>query len=284
MAKILSFVDGSVYAKSVCGYSAWAASRLEADVDIYHVLGRREGATEQANLSGNIGLGARTALLEELAELDGQRAKLAQKRGRAILEDAEAIASEGHDQDVQVFLRNGDVVETAKKFEPDADLLIIGKRGEAADFAKLHLGSNIERVARATKKPLLIASRAVSEVKSFVFAFDGSANGKRIVDVLSTSKLMAGLGCHIVWAGRATDEAETTLAAAVKKLSGTGFVVSWEIIDGEPEDVIASAIEAQGHDMLVMGAYGHSHIRSLIIGSTTSAMIQSCKVPILLIR
>lgn len=284
MAKILSFVDGSIYAKSVCGYSAWAASRLDATVDIYHVLGRRDVSTDPSNLSGNIGLGARTALLEELAELDAQRAKLAQKRGRAILEDAASIASNGHSQEVQTYLRNGDVVETAKKFEPEADLLIIGKRGEAADFAKLHLGSNIERVARATKKPLLIASRAFSEVKSFVFAFDGSANGKRIVDVLSSSKLMAGLGCHIVWAGRATDNAENTLADAVKKLSAAGFVVSSEIIDGEPEDVIANAIEAQGHDMLVMGAYGHSHIRSLIIGSTTSAMIKSCRVPILLIR
>lgn len=284
MAKILSFVDGSVYAKSVCNYSAWAAARLGADVDIYHVLGRRDITTDQSNLSGNIGLGARTALLEELAALDGQRAKLAQKRGRAILEDATGLASEGHDNTVDNYLRNGDVVETAKKFEPDADMLIIGKRGEAADFAKLHLGSNIERVARATTKPLLIASRAYSEVKSFVFAFDGSANGQRIVESLATSKLMAGLHCHVVWAGRATDAAEKTLADAVKKLSAAGFVVSSEIIDGEPEDVIASTIEAGGHNMLVMGAYGHSHIRSLIIGSTTSAMIQRCRVPILLIR
>ena len=33
-------------------------------------------------------LGARTALLEELAELDAQKARLAHKRGRAILDDA----------------------------------------------------------------------------------------------------------------------------------------------------------------------------------------------------
>jgi nucleotide-binding universal stress UspA family protein len=33
-------------------------------------------------------------------------------------------------------------------------------------------------------------------------------------------------------------------------------------------------------DMLVMGAYGHSRIRSLIIGSTTTQMIRSCKVPV----
>jgi len=37
-------------------------------------------------------------------------------------------------------------------------------------------------------------------------------------------------------------------------------------------------------DLLVMGAYGHSRIRSLIIGSTTTAMIRSCKVSVVLIR
>jgi nucleotide-binding universal stress UspA family protein len=36
--------------------------------------------------------------------------------------------------------------------------------------------------------------------------------------------------------------------------------------------------------MLVMGAYGHSRIRSLIIGSTTATMIRACKVPVILMR
>ena len=53
------------------------------------MLGRREAPT--GDLSGALRLGARTALLEELAGLDAQRAKLAQARGRAILEDAQGI-------------------------------------------------------------------------------------------------------------------------------------------------------------------------------------------------
>ena len=32
--------------------------------------------------------------------------------------------------------------------------------------------------------------------------------------------------------------------------------------------------------MLVMGAYSHSRSRSQIIGSTTTAMIRACKVPV----
>lgn len=36
--------------------------------------------------------------------------------------------------------------------------------------------------------------------------------------------------------------------------------------------------------MLVMGAHGHSRIRSLIIGSATTAMIRACKVPVVPMR
>jgi nucleotide-binding universal stress UspA family protein len=33
-----------------------------------------------------------------------------------------------------------------------------------------------------------------------------------------------------------------------------------------------------------MGAYGHSRIRQLLIGSTTTAMLRKSEVPVLLLR
>jgi len=53
---------------------------------------------------------------------------------------------------------------------------------------------------------------------------------------------------------------------------------------GDPAEVIAERVRDAEFDLLVMGAYGHSRIRTLIIGSTTTALIRSCKVPVLLFR
>jgi nucleotide-binding universal stress UspA family protein len=39
-----------------------------------------------------------------------------------------------------------------------------------------------------------------------------------------------------------------------------------------------------GVDLLVMGAYGHGRIRSLVVGSTTTAMVRRCKIPVLMFR
>jgi nucleotide-binding universal stress UspA family protein len=33
-----------------------------------------------------------------------------------------------------------------------------------------------------------------------------------------------------------------------------------------------------------MGAYGHTRIRQFVIGSTTTAMMRQCRVPVLLFR
>jgi nucleotide-binding universal stress UspA family protein len=48
--------------------------------------------------------------------------------------------------------------------------------------------------------------------------------------------------------------------------------------------VIAREGERDDVDLLVMGAYGHSRMRSFLIGSTTSEIVRSCKRPVLLFR
>ena len=48
--------------------------------------------------------------------------------------------------------------------------------------------------------------------------------------------------------------------------------------------MIAQQLEAHAVDLLVMGAYGHSRIRSMILGSTTTHLLRTCQVPVLLLR
>jgi nucleotide-binding universal stress UspA family protein len=45
---LLALVDGSTYSKSVCDHAAWAAARMDAEVDLLHVLDRQPGAGKQS--------------------------------------------------------------------------------------------------------------------------------------------------------------------------------------------------------------------------------------------
>ncbi|RYD65628.1 MAG: universal stress protein, partial [Verrucomicrobiaceae bacterium] len=68
------------------------------------------------------------------------------------------------------------------------------------------------------------------------------------------------------------------------QLSAAGFQVTAETAAGTAEVEIADAVKNSGIDLLVMGAYGHSPIRHLVLGSTTTTMVRTCLVPVLMFR
>jgi len=281
--KIIALVDGSVYAASVCDHAAWIARRTGAPVELIHVLGRRE-TPERQDLSGAIKPGARTALLEELAALDAQRAKLISHRGRAILEDARAIVAKAGVVEITTRLRHGDIVEAVAELEGEARVIVIGKRGEAADFAKGHLGSNLERIVRTSHKPVFVASRAFNPIAKVLVAYDGGVSAMKALDHIARSALFQGLQIHVVTVGTASPELNKGLENAKALLKAAGIAAETSVLIGQPETALGKLVEEAEFDMLVMGAYGHSRIRSLIIGSTTTAMIRSCKIPVVLMR
>lgn len=280
--KIIALVDGSTYARSVCDHAAWAAGRAGLEVELMHVLGRREGGAA-SDLSGAISLGARSALLEELSRLDEQRAKLAVHRGRAILDDARTLLDEAGVK-ASAHLRHGDLIEAFSEREHGAEMILIGKRGEAADFAKGHLGSNLERILRAAAKPLFVASRAFRPIEKVLIAYDGSASAMRAVDYVARSPLYSGLDIRIVTVGAASDATSRSLHDARARLSAAGLDAETSILPGQPEEALEKLVDEAGIDHLVMGASGHSRLRTLFVGSTSLEMIRTCKVPILLVR
>lgn len=280
---LIALVDGSAYSESVCHHAAWIADKNDWKVKLYHVMGRRN-ATEKQDLSGAIRLGARSELLEQLSELDAERAKLSHAHGRAILEDAKAIIAGDGIIEVETRLRQGDLVETVTAKEETGEMIVLGKRGEAAGHATEHLGSNLERIVRASQKPVFIANRAFKPIEKVLVAFDGAASSLKAVDFIARSPLFANMNVALVFAGKETAEITKSLESAVSTLMAGGIEADTIIESGEPEKVLSRLTSQDGHELLVMGAYGHSRIRSLLIGSTTTEMIRSCRVPVLIMR
>ncbi|MFW5679430.1 MAG: universal stress protein [Pseudomonadota bacterium] len=279
---VLACIDGSVYTSTVADHAAWAAKRLGAPVELLKVLGRRE--VSSSDRSGRIVPAARRQLLEELAAVDAERAKLLHRQGWLDLEEAEARIKEAGVGEVTPLLRHGDLLETLAEREAGAQLLVIGKRGEAADFAKLHLGSNLERIVRASHRPILIATRTYRPIHRVLIAFDGRSSALKAVDEVSRSPLYAGMTCEVLYAGTPNDETRRKLDGAVSQLQGGGLQAEMRIEAGEPVKVIGGAVEEGGDQMLVMGAYGHSRLRSLVIGSTTTELLRTCRLAIMIYR
>ncbi len=283
---ILACTDGSLYAPSVYRHAVWAASLHEADLHVLHVIERHEHHAP-ADLSGSIGFDANAELLAELSKLDEARARVARLRGQAILDDAvkqlgrSGTAGTRH---VKATQRHGSLVETLDEFEKDAALVVIGKPGEHADFAKGHLGSNLERVVRSARIPVLVAARELKQPERFLIALDGGPSALKAVLHAVASPLLRGMACHLLSVGQPGGDLARALEEAAASLQGAGFAVTADLLPGDPEEVIAAEVKRRDIGLLMMGAYGHSRIRQLILGSTTTSLIRTCQIPVLLFR
>lgn len=280
---VLAALDISPYSESVAQLAGWAAIRMQAPLEFVHAIDRQSRAGGKQDLSGNLALGDQEELLAELAGLDESRSRIAQERARRMLEVANRLALESQGITATARLRHGELLDTLLEQESGVRLFVIGKRGEHADFASGHLGSNLERVVRTVHRPVLVAARAFNTPQKFLIAFDGSATTRRCVEIVCASPLLKGLPCHLLAVADPASEPQG-LQWAREQLSDAGFEIEVHVIAGAADAVIASHVQDQSIDLVVMGAYGHSRIRSMILGSTTTQLLRSCLVPILLLR
>lgn len=281
---ILACTDGSIYAPSVYQHAAWAAERLDAAVHVLHMLNPHHEAPVKTDLSGSIGFNARRHLLEEIVELEAAQSKLAAKRGQAILDDAKTQLEAAGVREVLADQKHGKLSDSISNYEKDAELVVIGKRGNNADFEKGHLGTNLERVIRSCQHPVLVAAREFKPMRNLIIAFDGGKSAQKAVEYAASAPLLKGMHAYLLYVGSGNAKVEAALAQAAEQLRAAGYEVTIEQRSGEPEEVIESVVAQDHIDLLVMGAYGHSPIRQFIVGSTTTAMIRSVKLPVLLFR
>ncbi|MFK7791834.1 MAG: universal stress protein [Devosiaceae bacterium] len=289
MKRILACIDASQYAARVCDYTAWAAKRLDASVELLNVIQRSNAAASRNDLSGAIGLGVKSSLLEELTQLDEAEGKLAIEKGRILLDSARDHVKNLGVEDVMLTHRHGGIVETVAEREVDADLIVMGKRGGSHEFAKGHIGSKVERVIRASHKPVLVASSRGVELSQnnpskVIVAYDGGAASSAALNFACTSALFTDVPLEVVVAGSDDAKHRKLVEGAQAILAGKSRLGEAVLKNGTPDAVIGATMKDNPEGFLVMGAFGHSPLRTLIVGSTTTAMIRTVHAPVLLMR
>lgn len=285
MNKVYACIDGLANTSAVIDCAAWSALRLGVPLELLHVLQRNMERPQVTDYSGSIGLGAQEALLAQLSELDEQRGTLAQEAGRRLLSAARERAAALGVSQLDTRLRRGDLLDTVLEMEPDARLFVLGEHYHASAASRIHLDHHVERVIRSVKRPVLVATGEQFEApRRVVIAFDGSPTALKTVETVARSPLLTGLPVLVAMAGVETTLARQQLEDARMVLTAAGFEAEVDLILGEPEEVLPALVKSQHAALLVMGAYGHSRIRQLIVGSTTTTLLRLSEVPVLVLR
>lgn len=283
---VLACIDGSAVTESVCDYAAWYAHQLSIPVGLLHVSDIP--ASTRRDLSGAIGVNSRQFLLEELSQLDEQRAKVVNSYSNALVQDAKShIQTQDRFADikVRVYQRHGKLLPSIEHFKTENRAIVMGRRGEDHKHSRINIGSQIETVARASEVPILICSETFEEPTSYMIAFDGSKTAIKAAWMVAKSPLLKGLKGHIVMVGNHNDASKQSMSAAAAQLEDAGFVVEAHHLSASDTVDGLLTFQVDNHiDLMVLGAYGHSKWQQLFLGSTTTEIIASTLSPVILVR
>jgi nucleotide-binding universal stress UspA family protein len=272
---ILVPTDGSEFAELGVRYAISLAKSYNAKIVALHVIDIKLlegpflrdisvslGTAPYLNYQGNI-----TALLEE--------------RGKAALElvrgecRAAAVPCE-------TILMTGIVSRCIIERSELSDLIVLGRAGEHGQWMDGLVGSTTAAVVRRAKRPVLVTGTDTLRNRQFVVAYDGSAHARRAMQFGAEFGATWNMPAHILVVG--DEDSRHLLDEARDYLENYALKVNYILRQGDPSEGIVEYCEEVEADLLVMGAYGHTKVRELVVGSTTAYALNHAPCPLLLAR
>jgi len=276
---ILVATDGSEYGDVASEYAVFLAQQLKARLIGLHVLDSRmlEGPL-MSDISGWIGAQPYGAQLRQFREL-------LESKGQAVM-DALAEKCSEIQLEPELRLKMGHPAQIILEEEVHAELTVLGQRGEHAQWLGEMMGSNAERVARSSVRPCLVTPGAFRPVTKILTAYDGSAHASQALS--QAVELAQSLGVELIVLTATEDEAskraEIVSMEGLKMAEAHGCKAVNLVVEGRAEEAILETAREQECSLIVAGAYGHSRIREMILGSASTFLITHSDLPVMLVR
>ncbi|WP_158972847.1 universal stress protein [Paraglaciecola sp. L3A3] len=283
MNNIITCVDGSAITSAVTSAAVWASKKLDKPILFLHTIEKQQqhGADDY---TGTIGLGARSALLEEITKLDEQRSKVALQLGKELLKNVVDQAQNLGVKNSESMQRHGDLVDSITDLTDKTRLIVIGRSGQGHDGNFSAMGSNIETLLRQATQAVLLIPGAFQAPSSFMIAYDGRETADNALQKVIDGGLLHGLHCHLVSVKNNEKDLNEKLLAAQQKLEAKGFEVTASFIEGNIFQSLMSYKKEHNIDLIVMGAFAHSKLRQFFVGSNTTKMLEQSEVPMVVLR
>jgi nucleotide-binding universal stress UspA family protein len=182
--------------------------------------------------------------------------------------------------------RSGDIVGVMKLHARYADLTVVGQGIDLKD-APHDLAFLPEELALGVGRPVLVVPRygtfeTVGE--RVLVAWNGSREATRAVHdalpLLTRATKVTVLSIDPSDSGSRVPSADITLHLARHDVvAEAASTVGLDLAVG---DVLLSRAADLGADLIVMGAYGHSRVREMVLGGATRHILQHMTVPVLM--
>jgi len=267
LEKLILATDGSQFSEGAireainfagkCSSKLYAVTVLETNPE-YETIGSNVFEKEEA---------------EAMAHLESIKARAA-KEGL----DCEIILHEASDPSQTI------VDEAINK---KVDMIVVGRRGRKGLLKALMGQVAAKVIAHAPCKVLVVPKAARIEYRDILVAADGSVHSNAAVtEALAIAKTCQS---HIIALSAMRDESEREEATAyankvVDMAQKEGVSVEAVIPIGRSFNAIVETAGGRGVDLIVMGTYGKTGVKKLLMGSSTEKVIGNAGCAVLVVK
>jgi nucleotide-binding universal stress UspA family protein len=275
--KILVGIDTSEHSRNAQAYAFYFARQFKASLIGLHVVDivSIEGSFFH-DISGSLGL-------EPYLDFSSKMREVLTTRGRGVLDEF-AESARRENITAETALDMGIVANQICERARSVDLVMIGHRGVNERFSSGLLGSTAESVARKCPRPLFISPMQFREIKRPVLAYDGSERASHAMRAAAEFANIIGAPLAVVTVARDPKIGERTLAEARTYFENYTPKAEFKLLNGHANEEIVRFLKEHEADLLFIGAYGHSRIIEMVLGSTTEYVLRNSPCPVFLSR
>ena len=181
-------------------------------------------------------------------------------------------------------LVEGLIDETILDRAQQADLIVMGLRGEDTEWQGAPLGSHFEAIVRQSPRPVLGIPARVAGPGHILLAFDGSPCAVRALEIASHLARKRRHNVTMLTVREHPFQIEALSLRARAYLQTQGVSVTHLIRKGHIANTILQTAENEGCNLIILGAYGHGSYLHDRLGSDAFAVLQGTVRPVLICR
>lgn len=211
--------------------------------------------------------------------------ELMHEKGQAVLDAFQDLCKQ-QDVTVESHLKSGHPAEVILEEEIKNELLVLGHKGIHAPWIDDMMGSTVERVVRSSIKPCLVTPSTFHPITKILIGYDGSQHASQALHeaIELANALDVSVVILTVEEQMEPHEAARISSDALKLARAHDCPATPLTKKGRSSDTLLQQARQHQCDLIVLGAYGHSRIREMILGSTTHDVITRTDLPVLLVR
>jgi nucleotide-binding universal stress UspA family protein len=268
---ILALIDGGPLSDATLGAGLVVAKQFDAQLEVLHVR------ADPATLVPLVGEGMSGAMVEQVMETMTKAVEERAQRARAAFD--------------RIAAKAGAAVKWRQETGPEpvvlagaarlSDLTVIARPDATSDS---QLPVSLEAALFDTGRPVLVVPPSPHQAigRKIAIAWNGSPKASRAVAAaLPFLEKAETITIMTVLAGKKGSSGEAL--AAYLGLHGLKATVESVDPQGKPAgQALLEHAQGRGVDLLVMGAWGHSRIREMILGGVTREVLAQTTLPVLM--